>query len=107
MAHYVSEIFEQPKSFGLRGDPVLWEYLRDSFSDVEFPCSQDEFLDQLLNTFKEFAGEYPRKGKRYYVKQFAEGCTGISKGWLQADFWLDRAIPLLISRLEEQNALYG
>lgn len=49
MNHFVSEIFAEPETWGLRGDPFLWEYLKKYYADIEIPYSIEQF--SFRNTF--------------------------------------------------------
>ena len=37
MKRFVSEIFVEPEKWGLRGDPLFWEYLKNHYADIEAP----------------------------------------------------------------------
>lgn len=102
MKHFVSEIFDEPKQWGLRGDPPLWRYLKNYYADIELPYPVEYLEEDILRIFKDFAGELPVRGNDYFVKEFAKP-HGMSTGCLSSDFWLDIAIPLLIRRLEDKN----
>lgn len=103
MNHFVSEIFVEPKRWGLRGDPFLWDYLKSFYSSVQIPYSTKSLKQDIYRIFKQFTGEFPTKGKNYFVKDFSKPNSGMSSGCLSSDFWLNDAIPLLIKRLEEWN----
>lgn len=103
-AKYVTSIFApEPDQWGLRGDPFLWEYLKERYHAVELPYPPQKFWEDVLCIFTELTGERPVPGKQYYVEQFAKTHVGMSTGWLSGDFWMDTAIPLLMERLERTN----
>lgn len=103
MTHFVSEIFDKPQQWGLRGDPFLWEYLENYYATIGLPYPVENLKEDILRIFKDFVGELPVRGKHYFVKEFAKTHVGMSTGCLSADFWLDKAIPLLSERLEDKN----
>ncbi len=104
MSKVVSCIFEpEPEQWGLRGDPFLWEYLKERYQTVAFPYSIQMFCEDLDGVFEELIGEFPVSGKDYYIEQFAKKHVGMSTGWLSGAFWRNTAIPLLLRRLEQVN----
>lgn len=101
----VSTIFDlEPLQWGLRGDPFLWEYLKEQFQDMLLPYSPQALREDILRTFSTLTGALPATEEDYFVEQFAPIHVGMSTGWLSGDFWLNTAIPLLMRRLEEANA---
>ena len=101
----VSAIFDSdPLQWGLRGDPFLWEYLKEQYQNVQLPYSPKALREDVLRTFFTLTGALPAPGEDYFVEQFAQTHVGMSTGWLSGDFWLNTAIPLLIQRLEQTNA---
>lgn len=103
MNHFVSEIFAEPETWGLRGDPFLWEYLKKYYADIEIPYSIEQFHSEILLTFQEFTGRPLEKGEQYMASEFAKVHAGMSTGQLDGSFWIDKAIPLLLSRLKKLN----
>lgn len=100
----VSTIFNpQPLQWGLRGDPFLWEYLKEQYQDMPLPYSPKALQEDVLRIFSELTGALPAPGEDYFVEQFAQTHVGMSTGWLNGDFWLNTAIPLLTQRLEQAN----
>lgn len=101
-AKCVALIFDpEPDQWGLRGDPFLWEYLKERYRGVNLPYSPQALREDVLHIFAELTGELPAPGEHYYVEQFAKTHVGMSTGWLSGDFWRDTAIPLLMERLEQ------
>ena len=37
LKHFVSEIFVELEQWGLRGDPLLWKYLKNYYAAIELP----------------------------------------------------------------------
>lgn len=103
---FVSEIFlEEPKQWGLRGDPFLWRYLKERFGDIPAPYPSEKLNTDILQAFEHFAGEPPERGKICKAPEFAKKHVGMSTGGLSSDFWLDIAIPTLMRRLERLNEI--
>ena len=103
-AEFVACIFEpEPVQWGLRGDPFLWQLLKDRYQAVELPYPPNVLREEILRIFADLTGEPPKPGKHYYVDQFAKTHVGMSTGWISGDFWQATAIPLLMERLEQAN----
>ncbi|WP_394266817.1 hypothetical protein [Anaerotignum sp.] len=104
MSTFVSMIFApEPDQWGLRGDPFFWRYLKAQYQTVPLPYSPKVFQKEVLHIFTELTGKPPAPDKHYFVEQFAERHVGMSTGYLSGDFWLQKAMPLLMKRLEQAN----
>ena len=84
MEHLVSEIFDEPIHWGLRGDPFLWDYLKSFYSSVQIPYSTKSLKQDIYRILKQFTGEFPTKGKNYFVKDFSKPHGGMSSGHLSS-----------------------
>lgn len=80
LKHFVSEIFVELEQWGLRGDPLLWEYLRNYYATIELPYPVEHLKEDILRIFKDFTGELPVRGKYYFVKEFSKNCNCIKYG---------------------------
>ena len=101
----VSIIFTpEPDQWGLRGDPFLWQLLKEQYQTVELPYPPKVLREEILRIFADLTGELPEPGKHYYVDQFAKTHVGMSTGCISGDFWQATAIPLLMERLEQTNS---
>jgi len=106
MARYLSDLFiVRPETFGARGDPHFWEYLERYFSKVEFPYTEDWLINDIYRLFVDVSGKQLTKEATPYVKEFAHG--GMSSGVLCGEFWVMRAIPLLVERYRAFMSRYG
>lgn len=103
MKRFVSEIFVEPEKWGLRGDPLFWEYLKNHYADIEAPYPIEKFHSEILLIFQDFTGSPLEKEERYFVSEYAGVHTGMSSGQLDGSFWVDTAIPLLLNRLKKLN----
>ena len=98
----VSEIFaERPRPWGLRGDPGLWKAMQARFAKTPLPYSPEQFSQDFRDHFKELCGCRLGSEKATYVEQFDEG--GMSTGHVDHEFWTERALPLLLGRLNDIN----
>ena len=100
-----------PETWGLRGDPYFWEYLRDLIDEKEIKAGDD--IEALVKdeyfalSGKEMTGE---TGDFVRIERFAHG--GMSSGGLSGQWWLNNGIPLLqgwLRSLKEKNIMiaYG
>ena len=87
---------ERPEQYGTRGDYYFWEYLQEYFNLNNEMITKDEFVTIIKQQFEEISGETLTINARPYVERFSHG--GMSSGILCGEFWLNRAIPLLLER---------
>ena len=93
----VSLIFEEePIQWGLRGDPFLWRELKKNFMNVEMPQTPAQ-LKSLIEKEYEVSTEHPiTYGKSFFIERFKS--FGMSSGRICPEFWMNKGIPLLVSR---------
>lgn len=97
---FVSMIFEEkPKQWGLRGDPYLWEEMRKEFATVPITISLEEFVKEFKDVFEKLTGTPLTRGAHIFLSKYAHG--GMSSGQICGDFWIDKALPLLVERLKK------
>ena len=77
LKHFVSEIFVELEQWGLRGDPLLWKYLKNYYAAIELPYPVEHLKGDILRIFKYFADELPVREKYYFVKEFSKNCNWI------------------------------
>ena len=95
----LSVIFEdKPGSWGFRGDPYFWDYLKNLAKDMDI-VSPDELEEWIKREYLSVSGKAltDKYGDFAVVKQFAHG--GMSSGGVDNLWWLDEGIPLLKKRL--------
>ena len=79
MKHFVSEIFVELEQWGLRGDTLLWKYLKNYYAAIELPYPVEHLKEDILRIFKDFTGELPVREKYYFVKEFSKNCNWIKQ----------------------------
>jgi hypothetical protein len=100
--HKVANLFEQaPSQWGLRGDPFLWQALLEKLGELPLPTNKQTLYSLLSRSFEEIIGYPLTHTEDIYVKQFAHG--GMSTGNVSPRFWRETGIPLLLSRLPENE----
>ncbi|MBQ4615920.1 MAG: hypothetical protein IJB29_04335 [Mailhella sp.] len=93
---YLSELFDiQPPNWGLRGDPMLWQDMKQAFAETPFPHSSPDLVADIRRIFKEKTGEELTNLARPYVEAYDRG--GNSAGKVSGKWWLTTAMPILIA----------
>lgn len=93
-------LFEpKPDTWGLRGDPYLWQEIQLSMLNVEGVKNLKEFENLLGDSFQKITGEKAELNKDVHVPSLEHG--GMSSGYVSGSFWLEKGFPLLIKRAEQ------
>jgi len=94
----------EPETWGLRGDPRLWDALRWKLDGAPVPLDETEAETVLHDAVREVIGCDLRIADHAIpVPAFITG-SGMSDGQVDRDFWLNRALPLLAARAAELNS---
>ena len=86
----------RPEQWGLRGDSLLWEEMRQGLIGVPAPALTSQFVQAIEGTYRKLAGRPLLPGGEFYVKRFDAG--GMSSGLVSPGFWREKALPLLAQR---------
>ena len=98
-----SVIFEEePKQWGLRGDPYLWQEMKEECAGKKFPYFEDAIVEYVSIKFQEVSGVPLTYDARPYVEKFAHG--GMSSGHLCGVFWMGRGIAKLIENYRKASS---
>lgn len=98
----LSVIFDpEPESWGFRGDPYFWRYLRKRVARVALPAEPAKLEQFIREEYYRLSGTRLAPGSIGIVEEFAHG--GMTSGGLSGEFWIRYAIPLLKKRLERAN----
>jgi hypothetical protein len=95
----VADLFEpEPPRWGLRGDPWVWQAMRDHLSGTYLPPSLAEAEAMLYAAFNRLVGVNlaTEIAASVYRPEFAHG--GVSSGQIHLDTWRAELLPLLIDR---------
>ena len=87
-----------PERWGLRGDPYLWDEMKERAENIPLPKTIQELDEILQNLFIEIVGHAPEKDKNFFVEKYDNG--GMSSGRVSSGFWLEKGFPLIISRFK-------
>lgn len=106
MSRDLSLIFEnKPEQWGLRGDPYLWDEMRDIFGGESLDISERDLANEICEYYEKTVGEPLKYGSQVYVERFAHG--GMSSGHICGEFWICRGIPMLIENFKKIKAGYS
>ncbi len=101
----LSLIFDaKPEQWGLRGDPYLWDEMRDVFSGKSLDISERDLANEICSYYEKAVGKPLEYGSQVYVARFAHG--GMSSGSISGEFWICRGIPMLIENFKKVKAGY-
>lgn len=95
----LSDIFEdKPDTWGYRGDPYFWAYLKDLSEGMEV-LTEDGLEEWIKNEFFKLSGKKMSCGPEgtAVIEQFAHG--GMSSGGVDGQWWQQTGIPLLKERI--------
>jgi molybdenum cofactor cytidylyltransferase len=93
---FANVFFPRPSSWGLRGDPHLWDALSRRFAGSPVPTDQSETVAVLYYAIREIIGcDIRDADEMVRVPAFVTG-SGMSDGHVSAEFWLQRGVPLLV-----------
>ena len=96
----LQSIFEQnPAQWGLRGDPFLWEDLKNDLDATALPRSEKAFYNYIRNSFRKHTSAELVRDKAIHVPKYEAG--GMSSGQVSSNFWIDTGIPHLLERFSQ------
>lgn len=103
----LDELFaRQPLRWGLRGDPMLWEAMRERFEGHALPTDEWELRELVEAAFAEIVGVkldgHADRDAAVLCERFRIG-SGMSDGHVSPRFWADTAIPILLDRWAAAN----
>lgn len=95
----INSIFEdKPITWGLRGDPYLWDEISQHFKNSDETLSSKEFKTRLELFFYKFIFEEGKKVTNEIVHIPSFPKEGMSGGRISVKWWLDKGFPLLCER---------
>lgn len=103
--HIAELMRERPDTWGLRGDPHLWDEMEQSLVASPIPNDRAVLEQVLKECFERSAGVPLESQDAHFIPRFDIG--GMSSGYVSPEFWRTRAIPLLLDRAEYARSAYG
>lgn len=90
----------EPSQWGLRGDPYVWDRMRELLEGVGVPVDRVEQRRLLRAAFRTVVGvdvEHEAEEDRVHIAELDHG--GQSGGWVDLVTWRERLMPILEARL--------
>jgi hypothetical protein len=98
----VATLFHNPPAqWGFRGDPHLWNEMQVPLEDCPYPSTEEAFMVLLEQTYHQLTGSPAGKSEPIFVERYNHG--GMSGGYVSAQFWTEKAFPLLLSRYRDSK----
>jgi len=98
----LSSLFaKRPFQYGFRGDKPLWDELETEFLNLEIAETDDELATQIIKTIEKLTENNVLEKDKFFVKKYNEG--GMSGGFVSSQFWLKKAIPIILNRFREMK----
>ncbi|GIF26432.1 hypothetical protein BJ973_005792 [Actinoplanes tereljensis] len=97
----VADLFDpEPQVWGLRGDPWVWQAMRDHLGDTYLPPTLGEAEAMLYTAFNRIVGVdlFAELEPSVYRPEFAHG--GLSSGHIHLQTWRIDLLPLLVDRAQ-------
>ena len=94
------DLFSERCGWGLRGDPVLWEKLKEKAENLDFSTKSD-FTTWLYSSIQEWTGlDFKTTQEEIvFVEAFQES-RGLSSGEVSIHGWQVNVIPFLLRKWE-------
>jgi len=86
----------------LRGDPWLWQELRDTLALAQDPGSKDGLRLLLSLAVEELIGADVRNTDDLQIEVSRYPLNGMSGGFVALETWREDLLPLLVDRYTEQ-----
>ena len=98
----------KPLDWGLRGDPFLWDAMREMLADEPLAPRTVLVEGKLRQAFRDLVGvdlpkvAQPDAPEHVYVERFAHG--GMSSGHISLPWWRETGFPMLTERSRRARA---
>ena len=86
-------------SWGLRGDPYLFEDLKTFFTNNTIPNNCEEFERVLYQECERLIGQRLEPNKIVFIEKYNKG--GMSSGHVDISFWIKNIFPKLKEKFKE------
>ena len=93
---------DDPPRWGLRGDPYLWNELHESLRTASAPRTRGELAHRLREQLRHLCGVDIVSTDEQAVRIERFPTEGMSGGYVSAQDWKDRFIPLLVGRFDPE-----
>lgn len=93
LGHLMSK---KPASWGLRGDPFLWEDIKNSYKDQILDYY---YLEMEIENIYFNLTEHTFDDGDFFFEKYSHG--GLSSGMVSSDFWRNKFISIIRDRIKE------
>ncbi len=98
---FISDLFEpRPWQWGFRGDPYLWDEMKETFKGMPLPASKGELEAKLAAEYEKLTGHSIEQSEHFKIDRYPQ--SGMSGGGISPTFWQETGFPLLLSRFESE-----
>ncbi|QQO09632.1 hypothetical protein [Breznakiella homolactica] len=98
---HISSLFvEEPREWGFRGDPYLWDEMRLKSKDVSLPETEELMREYLFKFFYTLTGSVVSSDKDIFIERFFYG-SGMSGGVVNPKWWHEKGIPFILERYKK------
>ena len=99
MDNRFNDIFcNPPNTWGLKGEPLLWEDLREYFQTRAFPQNEHAFVKEMYAAFEKLTGWPVETTSFIFISRYNRG--GIAGGLIDPWNWRNVVIPALTRRFQ-------
>lgn len=96
---YLDRVFKKPEKMGLRGDPMLWDWLKSKLKSASYESTGEQLLREIRKHFEEFGLDLSGRLVDVHINAFDRG--GMSGGCVSTQWWLSKGLPLIEQRLTD------
>lgn len=98
----IGDLFEnEPEQWGLRGDQLLWQELKETLADQPAPENVHQLERLLENCFFDATGRSLSFSSEFFVERLAQ--ENASRGGISGAIWRYRYFPLIVDRFEKAH----
>ena len=90
-----------PRQWNLRGDPWLWQDLKQNIETAKPPANADEFVAWLESEFERLIGVPISHADIVFLEKYSHG--GMSSGCINPKFWRETVLPFLRKSFDDQK----
>lgn len=100
---YISDLMGTwQSSWGLRGDPYLWDELKDKLAERSLPRRESELWNVLEVAFAELTGAELITKREIFVARYDNG--GMSSGLVSVAFYREEVFPEIVLRFSKLSS---
>ncbi|PKH02137.1 hypothetical protein CXF72_13100 [Psychromonas sp. MB-3u-54] len=96
---YLDRVFKKPEKMGLRGDPMLWDWLKDKLTSASDESTGEQLLLEIRKDLEEFGVDLSGRLDDVHIKAFDRG--GMSGICVSTQWWIRKGLPLIEQRLTD------